>query len=167
MGVGNGVSVGKFNAGAGFTSNEKRDGWVGVDSEGWNGVGVGGGKYSDVTRMNGCGGFAGVGATGIHADKRIEITASREEYLGGFIYIYGVGVGNAVGLAVRVGTGVAVGAGVGVDGTGVLLGATVAVNGRAVSVSGSVGCGVLVVPGRGDGVGVRVGTFGTQRISPA
>lgn len=48
----------------------------------------------------------------------------------------------------------------------VSVGETVAVNGRAVSVNGSVGCGVTVLPGMGVGNGVRVETFGTQRVSP-
>ena len=66
----------------------------------------------------------------------------------------------------KVGAGVEVGIDVAVGGTGVLLGWTVIVNGNAVCVSGSVGYGVIVTPGRGVGKGVRVGTFGTQRISP-
>jgi hypothetical protein len=51
-------------------------------------------------------------------------------------------------------------------GTGVLLGMGEAVKGKAVSVSGRVGWGVTVFPGNGVGLGVRVATLGTQRISP-
>ena len=71
--------------------------------------------------------------------------------------------GNAVGegLTVEDGTGVLLGGGK------VLVGITVAVKGNAVSVSGSVGCGVIVLPGNGEGTGVRVGELGTQIISPA
>ena len=74
--------------------------------------------------------------------------------------------GNAVRLAVSVGMGVNVGITVDVGGTTVLLGCGVSVNGSAVSVSGSVGYGEAVIPGRGVGYGVRIGLFGTQRISP-
>lgn len=57
--------------------------------------------------------------------------------------------GNAVRLAVSVGMGV--GINVDVGGTAVLLGCGVSVNGSAVSVSGSVGYGDAVIPGRGVG----------------
>ncbi len=65
------------------------------------------------------------------------------------------------------GTEVEVGMGVLLGGTKVLVGGTVIVYGRAVSVSGSVGTGVIVLPGNGEGAGVRVGEFGTHIISPA
>lgn len=70
-------------------------------------------------------------------------------------------------LAVEVGIGVEVGAVVAVGGTGVLLGCAVKVNGSAVSVNGSVGYGVMVLPGNRVGVGVRVGPAGTHKSSPA
>lgn len=77
------------------------------------------------------------------------------------------GLENAVGLAVSVEIAVGLGAVVGVLGMSVSVGWTVAVKGSAVSVSGSVGCGgVTVLPGNGVGMGVRVATFGTQRVSP-
>ena len=62
---------------------------------------------------------------------------------------------------------VCVGMGVEVD-TAVCVGTGVKVKGRAVSVSGSVRKGVAVnsVPGAGVKDGVRVATFGTQRVSP-
>ncbi len=67
------------------------------------------------------------------------------------------------------GTAVGVGAVVGVSGTGVFEGTGVKVNGRGVWVNGSVnaGAGVNVTPGGGVFVGVRVGTFGTYKTSPA
>ena len=75
----------------------------------------------------------------------------------------------AVGLGVCVetwmGVTVTVTVLVGVD-VPVLVGEEVAVKGRAVSVNGSVGRGVIVLLGNGLGSGVRVETFGTQRISP-
>ena len=63
---------------------------------------------------------------------------------------------GTAGMGVDVGSGVSVGTGVEVGGTGVLLGTVVAVNGIAVSVSGSVGYGVPVMPGKPVGNGVRV-----------
>lgn len=75
--------------------------------------------------------------------------------------------GNAVRLGVPVGTGGGVGVVVGVGGTEVSVGLGVPVNGKTVSVSGSVGWDVtvMVMPGSGVKVGVRVATFGTQRVS--
>lgn len=78
---------------------------------------------------------------------------------------YGV-VEKDVGLAVKVGAEVALGAVVAVGGTGVSLGKVVDVKGSTVSVNGSVGNGVTVTPGNGVGIGVRVATLGTHRISP-
>lgn len=59
--------------------------------------------------------------------------------------------------------------GVGVGGGNVAVGSKVAVKGSTVCVNGSVsdGAAVYVMPGRGVNVGVRVGTLGTQRSSPA
>jgi len=51
-------------------------------------------------------------------------------------------------------------------GVTVSVGMKVTVNGKAVSVSGSVGYFVIVLPGSGLGMGVRVATFGTHRTSP-
>ena len=96
------------------------------------------------------------------------ISAGRLIFLPACLYFH---YGNTGGLAVNVGgASVFVGIGVGVFGTAV--GTAVTVYGSGVSVSGSVGVGygTDVSPGNGvevAGGGMRVGLFGTQRISPA
>lgn len=166
--VGKGVSLGRINCGAGFASNEKSGGEVGVKREGWKGVGVAVASGAEVIRTKGRGACSGAGAGAPQAVRIKARRIVRQVRVESLIELrkarsYGALVGNAVGLEVRVGMGVAVGATVEV---GCVVGGKVAVNGKAVCVNGSVGYGVTVLPGSGEGIGVRVETFGTHRSSP-
>jgi hypothetical protein len=63
MGVGEAVSVGRICCGVGVLKpSDESAGWVGVYSEGWNGVGVGDAFGAEVIRMNGGGGAGSCGA---------------------------------------------------------------------------------------------------------
>lgn len=130
---------------------------VGVQGTGWKGVRVGVAFGAAVTNTKGRDDCAGAGARVPHPARRSAASRmtcavlfmGQDDGLGGVFE--GVNVGAVVGVDV----------GVPVGGTNVSVGTTVFV---LVAVAVAVGkLGMMVVPG----IGVRVGTLGTQSNCPA
>jgi len=161
--VGSGVSVGGGTVTVGVAvSSIGPMVPVGVHGMGWKAVGVGEAFGAAVTNANGkaCCALGTVDAKAPHPARRYP---ARRVILISFLIRYcaggdvgvlvavGVAVGGVVCVAVGVGGSVGVDVGVSVDGTVVAVG---------VAVGNS---GITVTPG----MGVRVGTFGTQSRCPA
>lgn len=78
--VAEGVWVGKRIGAEVFKSNENNGGCVGVDKDGWNGVGVGDEFGADVIKMKGAKDCSGVGVLAPQADNKNEKIMIKENF---------------------------------------------------------------------------------------